>query len=515
MNYQTIRQLAKTQAGLGVSDLLALARQNDPFYIGTDSQLAAARWFRRMWDTLGYTRGVHLRRMHYALVSQRPPVSMPMSRSGAAVEVLREGAILELHPSKIRSDDLVWPYLNTERCWGFLNKASKYARYLGLVAPTDIVDRRNPDAKTYTSYSDDPTPRVVIQEAPGSWYDDATWSSQFSDLDEELPTLPYLSELPSWPGFQIQGFEGNRQYHVEIWSEKTTMNDVLEPLCQRHRVDLALAAGEFSITRVIEMLDRVLEAGVPGRVLYISDFDPAGYGMPVSVSRKIEFLISNEEKYADLDVQLEPVMLTGAQVERYRLPRIPVKDSDRRKDHWTGVHGAGATELDALEALYPGEMARLVENAIMQYRDASLARRTRTVRNQLEERLSELQQDVLADHADATDELEERFNDLSARYEELQERFGAAVAGVMDEYQAIRLELDSIRTDGQALAREVVLDLQEIDIPLDEYPLPAPALSAPDDVLFDSKRDYFEQMRYYKDRRAGFATNGFEEGDEE
>lgn len=514
MDYQTIRQLAKGQQGLGVSDLLALARQNDPFYIGTDSQLAAAKWFRRMWDMLGYTRGVHLRRMHYALVSQRPPVSMPMSRSGDKVEVLRGGTILEVHPSKIQPDDLVWPYVNTERCWGFLNKASKYARYLGLVAPTDIVDRRNPDAKTYTNYSDDPTPRVIVKQAPSSWYDDGTWESQMSDLDEELPTLSYLGELPAWPGFDVKGFDGNRQHHVEIWSEKTTMNDVLEPLCQRHRVDLALAAGEFSITRVIEMLDRVVDAGVPGRIIYISDFDPAGYGMPVSVARKIEFLIANEEKYQGLDVQLEPVMLTGAQVERYSLPRIPVKDSDRRKDHWTGVHGAGATELDALEALYPGEMARIVEAAILQYRDSSLARRSRAARNELEGRLRDLRQDVLDLHAADTGALEDRFSDLRGRYVQLQERFDAAVADVLEEYQAIRNDLTSIRTDGQALAEELVADLQAVYVPLDEYPLPEPELRAPEDVLFDSKRAYLDQMHYYKSRREGFATNGFDEGDE-
>ncbi len=37
------------------------------------------------------------------------------------------------------------PYENTHDCWDFMEKASKYARYLDLVDSGLFVDKRNPE----------------------------------------------------------------------------------------------------------------------------------------------------------------------------------------------------------------------------------------------------------------------------------------------------------------------------------------------------------------------------------
>jgi hypothetical protein len=42
---------------------------------------------------------------------------------------------------------------------------------------------------------------------------------------------------------------------------------------------------------------------VTTRILYISDFDPAGAHMPVSVARKIEYLLRRDGH--DLDIRLD------------------------------------------------------------------------------------------------------------------------------------------------------------------------------------------------------------------
>jgi hypothetical protein len=83
-------------------------------------------------------------------------------------------------------------------------------------------------------------------------------------------------------------------------------------------------------------------------VIYISDFDPAGNGMPVSVARKIEHIL-RRDGHDDLDIRIDPLVLTAEQVERYRLPRIPIKETDARKRHFEARFGTGAVELDALE----------------------------------------------------------------------------------------------------------------------------------------------------------------------
>jgi hypothetical protein len=114
--YEDLRALKKTAGVKKITDLLVLAEQNDPFYSGLPIQREKAEWFAALWGRFNYTAGVHLRRVHYQLVSQ-----------GDA----------EKHDGT--------PYHNTEEAWKYLGEAGKAARYLGLVAPDAFVDRRNPD----------------------------------------------------------------------------------------------------------------------------------------------------------------------------------------------------------------------------------------------------------------------------------------------------------------------------------------------------------------------------------
>jgi hypothetical protein len=89
--------------------------------------------------------------------------------------------------------------------------------------------------------------------------------------------------------------------------------------------------------------------------------------MPVSVARKIEFLVRRDGH--NLDIRLKPLVLTAEQVARYRLPRIPIKVSDQGKARFEAQHGEGAVELDAIEALHPGELARIISARLNAYRE--------------------------------------------------------------------------------------------------------------------------------------------------
>src|SRR5262245_44093283 len=104
---------------------------------------------------------------------------------------------------------------------------------------------------------------------------------------------------------------------------------------------------------------RAAEYELPVRILYLSDFDPGGRSMPKATARKVEFAIAKHD--LDVDLQLIPVALSPEQCRQYRLPRTPLKDTERRKNRFEQIFGVGATELDALEALHPGELARLLE----------------------------------------------------------------------------------------------------------------------------------------------------------
>src|SRR5437588_696567 len=150
MDYEEIKQLARS-SGQRVTDLIVLAPQNDPFYSGTPNDWALAQWFAGLWNAFGYTNRVHIRRVHYQIISQNPPVALPNGK----------------------------PYENTEESWGILNLASKAARYLGLVTS------RSPPHSLWRIVYRKPTNRRVFSTSrtstrlgnPCRWPSRARWST--------------------------------------------------------------------------------------------------------------------------------------------------------------------------------------------------------------------------------------------------------------------------------------------------------------------------------------------------
>jgi len=161
------------------------------------------------------------------------------------------------------------PYENTQNNWNYLVQASKYARYLGLVPMNHFVDRRNPAPHVFASY----------------------WNHMTSD---EILRRIDPNEIANAIASQIVPYNAQHAlaYHLEIWAEKSTQNDVLMPIASNYRANIVTGLGELSLTAVNQLTNRIAAADKPVRIFYISDFDPAGENMPVSVSRKIEFLYS-------------------------------------------------------------------------------------------------------------------------------------------------------------------------------------------------------------------------------
>ena len=196
----------------------------------------------------------------------------------------------------------------------------------------------------------------------------------------------------------------------------------------------------------------------PGRIFYISDFDPAGYSMPCAVSRKIEYLLQAES--LDLDVKLQRLLLNREHVEQYRLPRTPIKNTERRAASFEARHGEGAVELDALEALHAGVLSRIVTNVLSHFYSEEAAAEAR-----VKERL--LRQAIRSHAADIT-----------ARYTP---------------------EIEAIREMNRELAAMSIPDLEGYE----------PDRAEPDaddkafDWLFDSNRGYLEQIAVYKEYSRG------------
>ena len=182
----------------------------------------------------------------------------------------------------------------------------------------------------------------------------------------------------------------------------------------------------------------------------------------------------------DVDLQLIPLALSREQCRQYRLPRTPIKDTERRKAKFEETFGEGATELDALEALHPGEMAGLLEAEIDNWLDASLGDRVRRVSSEQLLRLNKIERRIVEQYADQVEDLKTRFD---TTIEELQE-WESEAEDLWDEIQA---KLEAKRPD-----------LSDVEVPRSK------ARGETDRfVLFNSKRDYFSQMDAYNAWRDG------------
>lgn len=443
MNYDDLKRIAK-ETKVSVRDLIVMAPQNDPFYAGTEGDKIKAHWFADMWQRFGYSTGVHLRRIHYQIVSQGDS-----------------------------KDCNGKPYENTKECWSELGNAARAARYLGLVPVGSFIDARNPPAKVYHGVE-------YVPESPWLYLPDDDW---------QLPSIaPQLEFSLNFPMPEVCGYRyqpEDQEYLLEVWCEKSTMNDVLNPLCRKYRANFVTGLGFLSITAVDNLIERAVSARKPTRIFYISDFDPAGSFMPQQIARQIEFWL--QQKDLNHDVALTPLALTKEQVVRYELPRIPIKDTDRRASNFEDKHGEGAVELDALEALFPGSLEAIVRNGMDDFIDQELPARLSSAEDMATEWL-ERQWDEGMEYERS------RFNEIAHEVaviaEGYRDRLAELAAELDQEITPYRQELDQLR---QAITEKVYW-LERV---LPDRPSANPQ---PDDEdwLFRSDRDYMDQLKRYK-----------------
>jgi hypothetical protein len=210
------------------------------------------------------------------------------------------------------------------------------------------------------------------------------------------------------------------------------MNDIILPLAERYGVNVLVGAGETSITRCLELVDRAAAAQRPVRILYVSDFDPGGMSMPLAAARKIEFILRKE--MPDLDVQLRPIALTHEQCRHYRLPRTPIKESESRADKFEARFGEGATELDALEALHPGELAQILEREILRYYDNTLTDQIAEVEGEGREELDRINAEVHERHAAAIQDLSDEHERVMAAIAAYRAKAGPIIEAIESDF---------------------------------------------------------------------------------
>jgi hypothetical protein len=395
---------------------------------------------------------VHLRRVHYQVLST--------GRTTASGE----------------------PYENTVNCWSELCQAGAAARILGLVDAEAFADRRNPDPVVHRMA------RNVSPGAPRIGFYAPTWKvpeidpDELSDVELELPE-PFASGYDYDPDDQ--------PVLLELWVEKSTMGDVLIPVCRRAGANYVEGAGFESITQVVRLLRRAERHRKPAHIIYVSDFDPAGEGMPVAVARQVQYW--QEALEITGDVSIEHVALTHDQAVTFELPRTPIKDTDRRAGRFETRYGAGATELDALEALHPGTLAEVAWHAMQPHIDSNLRRRLTLAQVEAQRIISEQWAEASLALQVAADRLTSEARAVAAEHAE---RIATLVAEQLSNLEPFAERAAQLQAEAEQLAARL-----DIDLPA----RPEPEIEGTDGrpLLFDSRRDWLEQLQVFKARQNG------------
>ena len=435
-----LKALAK-ELGMTSKDLLVMAPDNDPFNCGTPTHLLDAEWIADL-HARHPSLSTHIRRLHYRAFTDG--FTLPNGE----------------------------PYQNDDRTWQWLNKASVRARNLGFMARNEVHDQRSNSWRFA---------ELRVDSWMDSWRRCSSPSASITTVDYDtgrdyLDPLTLHVRPPSPPLYRGSTTEDVR---IAVIAEKSTVDDVLVPLCQHLGVDYLAGTGYISHTRIVEFLHRDRER--PLRALFISDFDPAGNSMPTAFARMCEFMASE----GPADVAVEPLALTVDQVRELHLPIAPLAPTKDvgvlgKRAKFKALFGVeGAVELDAMEALHPGHLAILVKAKVKELRDPTFIPRMEDARRMASAMVAEVWQEHREPIESVGEQVQAQLDDAAAQYRRIIESI---------------MESDEMAELGELTK---ALDRQLAQLRLPERPQPHRD-DREHDWLFRSDRDYLGQLNHYR-----------------
>lgn len=496
--------------GVDAEKLLMGSKRRDPLYKGTKSDHKKAKWFANLWEKAVSQRSedrIHIRGVHYFVV-------MAMDEDfGLNADAIRD--YVDFNPRGLPSlseeevsppTDCSWSrYENTERCFDYLKSAATLARVLGYVPLDGVFDNKH-DQLTITRYGDHDREidtedvRVPTGISTPRLPDPDTVASRNFDAEEATPSEALAERIASNLVDEID-FDRPRQapVHLELWCEKG-LPDYIHETARSLGVNVVVEGeGDLSLTIAHEFAQRVNRAEKPAVVLYLSDFDPKGDQMASAMSSKMAYL--RARGILEQRVCIDQLAVTQEQIERFGLPRKPI-DASASADAGTGKKayqtlvseweerkGAGATELNTLEN-FPELFEEIIREGCRPYTDTDLDTKNEEAlaewESEVRDRLVDEFQDVgLDDQAADLDEwlaaFNDRFEDAEPIIEDLRE-----------------LKRDGYLSEWHDLIRDATGSTR---IPLVEVPDGEGKL--PDDPLYDSARDYLENVASVEQHERG------------
>jgi len=386
--------------------LTVLAKDNDPYRVDTPAGHRDAEWAAEHLErAFGPYRNADPRGLHYACV--------------AAGDIVKPNGEI---------------YINSPGDDAWLALAIKSARWLSYIPFGRISDNRNSEPLIFRASGRVERPSASLR----------TYAFIGSI---ETPRVCFASPEPA-----LDNFNRPQPYAIVIFGEKSSLEDVLLPIARRYSADLYLGAGEASDSLLHQMAKDGAEDGRPLVVITATDFDPAGWQMPVSIGRKLQAF--RDLLFPDLQFEVVPAALTIDQVRTLDLPSTPLKESEKRASRWREEFGHEQTEIDALATLRPNVLREIIERAIAPYYDSTLDQRIARARDAWRRRAQRIVDRRIDDQE--LDELRESARAIEA---ELKEKIDALTSEADDRIAVINERLEEM-IEGIELPKAVLPEVE-------------------------------------------------------
>lgn len=182
-----------------------------------------------------------------------------------------------------------------------------------------------------------------------------------------IPADAILDEIPGEHVYPPETLQ-ERPCSIEVWLNKSSLNPLLYPICQKHDATLVSVSGrasENAIRALYQRCDR------PTIILCLSDLSPSSAFFCKDLAIQIE---KSKPSGSDVDIRLKSIGLNPEQVLELKLPMVCANidsraDQERFKRYLKphAIDPRKMVELDALEVYYPDGIAGFLDKSLSKY----------------------------------------------------------------------------------------------------------------------------------------------------
>lgn len=184
-----------------------------------------------------------------------------------------------------------------------------------------------------------------------------------------IPADAILDEVPGDAVF-LPKAEVKKPYRIEVWLNKSALNPLLYPVCEKHGVSLVSMARPSK--DAVESLYR-RSVGHTTIILCLSDLSAGSFTFCRDLGMEIAGMIADGKSGGD--IRVKRIGLTPEQVLKLKIPLVPGERSAKDEALYRGylkpygLNPRRMAELDALEVYYPGGIAGFLDDALSRYDD--------------------------------------------------------------------------------------------------------------------------------------------------